>query len=71
MDIKCKCCNKTPSELDYYVNQAIAENKHLKEGQRPYTADDIAKGDGTYNPSTGQFYCFSCYIKVGMPLGTA
>ena len=71
MEIKCKCCGKKPEELSYYVNQAKEENKYLKEGQEPYTADDIAREDGTYNPSTGCFYCFSCYIKIVMSLGTA
>ena len=53
MEIKCKCCGKKPEELSYYVNQAKEENKYLKEGQAPYTADDIAREDATYNPSTG------------------
>lgn len=71
MEIKCKCCGKKPEELSYYVDQAKSENEYLKEGEKPYTADDIAREDGTYNPKTGMFYCFSCYIKIGMPLGTA
>lgn len=62
MEIKCKCCKKTPDELPYYVNQAKAEGT---------TPEAIAKEDGTYNPRTGEFYCFECYIKLGCPLGTA
>lgn len=71
MDIKCKCCGKRPEELSYYVNFAKAENEHLEPGEEPYTPERVAKEDGTYNPATGYFYCFKCYIDLGMPLGTA
>lgn len=57
---KCKGCGKTASELEYYVNIAKDEECH---------PDDIAREDGTYNRTINKFYCFSCYIKAGMPLG--
>ena len=61
-EIRCKCCQRRPEEIPYYVEVAKDEK---------CTPDQIAKEDGTYNPRTREFYCFTCYIKVGMPLGTA
>lgn len=63
MKIKCKCCGKTPNELSEYTSIAKEENM---------TPDEyVAQEEGTYNRSTGLFYCTPCYVKVGMPLGTA
>ena len=67
MRICCKICDRTPDEIDYYIDQAKSESND----KRTYTPDDIAREDGTYNPRTGHFYCFQCYIKIGMPLGKA
>lgn len=58
----CKQCGKTAEELygDWSVN--------MLEGYEP---DQYAKQDGTYNRETDLFWCDDCYIKIGMPLGTA
>lgn len=63
MEIACKCCGRKPEEIFYYVNFA----KDIK----GCTPEILAMEDGTYNPVTGKFYCNECYIKLGMPLGTA
>jgi hypothetical protein len=63
MTIKCRECGKTPAELQEYVDMAEIEGYE--------SAEEAAKTDGTYNPSTGLFYCTECYINVGMPLGKA
>ena len=61
---RCKGCGKKPSELIEYV--ALAEEEGYS------TPDEVVVNEeGTYNPKTGAFYCTSCYIKVGMPLGLA
>ena len=58
----CKICGKSAGELTEYITAAAENNT---------TPEAIAKGDGTYNYFTGKFYCTQCYIKIGMPLGTA
>lgn len=35
------------------------------------SASAMARNDGTYNPYENVFYCTSCYVKIGMPLGVA
>lgn len=62
-ECKCKRCGKKPDELLEY--QEIA--KEL--GCTPEEA--VRSEEGTYNPSTGAFYCTVCYIKAGVPLGIA
>lgn len=62
MIIKCKCCGKRPDEIEEYIDCAREEKM---------TPDKLAQTDGTFNKITGQFLCTSCYINVGMPLGTA
>lgn len=61
--IKCKICGKKPHEIKEYVGLA-KENKTTAE-------QAVIKNEGTYNYKTGLFYCTDCYIKLGMPLGTA
>lgn len=61
--ISCKCCNKTPDELEEY--------KYLAERYNSSPRDVAMAEEGTYNPRTGKFYCTECYIKVGMPTGKA
>lgn len=63
MEIMCKGCGKHPSEIQEYASAAQVED---------ITPDEyVAREEGTFNRSTGQFWCTRCYIKVGMPLGTA
>lgn len=60
---RCKGCGKEPSEITEYVSCA------KDEGISP--ADYLRREEGTYNASTGQFWCTECYCKAGMPLGKA
>lgn len=62
--MKCKCCGKKPSEINEYVVYAKIEGYDNPE-------DFVREEEGTYNPETKQFYCTQCYIKLGMPSGTA
>ena len=63
MSIQCKVCKKEPKDIAEYQRMANEENM---------TPDDIVREEeGTYNPTTGKFYCTNCYIKIGMPLGRA
>ncbi len=63
MDLKCKVCGKSPSELEEYIEMGKAEG---------LTPDEfVRQEEGTLNKQTGLFYCTDCYIKIGMPLGTA
>lgn len=63
MDLKCKVCGKSPSELEEYIEMGKAES---------LTPDEfVRQEEGTLNKQTGLFYCTDCYIKIGMPLGTA
>ena len=52
-------------DLNYNVELFVEENG--------YSDVDtyVRENEGTYNPDTGYFYCTDCYIKIGMPLGTA
>ncbi|MFA6619413.1 MAG: hypothetical protein WCT23_10145 [Candidatus Neomarinimicrobiota bacterium] len=63
MNYKCKVCGKRPDEIEEYIQ--MAEDM----GVSPFQA--IHSEEGTLNTKTGLFYCTSCYIKIGMPLGTA
>lgn len=61
--VMCKRCGKKPDEIQEYVDAAKEDNM---------TPESYVRScEGTYNPKTGLFYCTSCYIKVGMPLGKA
>ena len=64
LEIKCVGCNKKPSEISEYVDMVEA-------GEYKTANDAVRNNEGTYNPSNGHFYCTSCYIKKGMPLGIA
>lgn len=61
--VHCKGCGKTPDAIPEYV---VACRDY---GCTP--TEYVQRGEGTYNPKTGQFWCTECYIKVGMPLGRA
>ena len=63
MELRCKGCGKKPDEIDEYIVQAKVEK---------CTPDEFVwDEEGTLNRKTGQFYCTSCYIRAGEPLGTA
>lgn len=61
--VKCKICGKRPSEILEYISAAKDEDMTPE--------NYVVQEEGTYNPQTGFFYCTSCYIKIGEPLGTA
>lgn len=63
MEIKCKNCGLAPDQIDEYIDIADEEEMSPEEY--------VISEEGTYNPTTGRFYCTDCYIKVGEPLGTA
>lgn len=63
MEYKCKICGRKPDEIREYISMATYENIAPEEY--------MIREEGTLNLRTGLFYCTGCYIKIGMPLGTA
>lgn len=61
--VKCKGCKKEPAKIAEYQ---VAANK-----EKMTPTEFVRKYEGTYNVKTGLFWCSSCYIKAGMPLGIA
>lgn len=55
----CIGCNKSPDEIEEYV-EAAADANMTPEGY-------VSREDGTYNRENGHFACTDCYIKMGMP----
>lgn len=55
----CTGCNKTPNQIDEYVDAGMEEfmtpNQYVREEE------------GTYNKTNGHFLCTSCYIDAGCP----
>ena len=60
---KCIRCNKSPREIEEYVEAAALESTT----PTLYVIDE----EGTYNPINSHFYCTACYTDLGMPLGVA
>lgn len=63
MELKCKGCGKKPEDIEEYVEMGKMENMTPE--------DFVLEEEGTLNRETGLFYCTDCYVKAGMPLGTA
>lgn len=63
MIVKCKGCGRTPDEISEYVSIAKCEKMTPEEFVR--------EEEGTFNEKTGLFWCTSCYIKAGEPIGKA
>ena len=61
--IRCKECGKHPDDIEEY--QAYEDHNCIS------AVEFVQTGEGTYNSGTGFFWCTSCYINIGMPLGTA
>lgn len=55
----CTGCNKTPDQIEEYVEIA------KEEGMTPDAF--VREEEGTYNRANGHFLCTICYIKAGMP----
>jgi hypothetical protein len=63
LDIRCPVCGRRASEIREY-----------KDGGYEYGLSPerfVMQEEGTYNQENGHFYCTTCYIKLGMPLGIA
>lgn len=63
MELRCRDCHKTPSQIDEYLIAA----EDFKMSPEEY----VRREEGTLNRETGQFFCTACYVTRGMPLGTA
>lgn len=63
MAIQCKVCKREPKDLGSVVYHAKVEEMEPDEFVKEF--------DGTYNPQTEEFFCNTCYINIGIPLGTA
>lgn len=64
--IHCAVCGKMPHEIAEYIEAA----QRLQDFEEMTPAQYVAKHEGTYNRNNGKFWCTSCYISIGMPLGT-
>ena len=60
---KCRGCGKTPDQIKEYVS--IAEDEDMS------PEEYVRREEGTFNLKTGLFWCTSCYIAAGEPLGKA
>jgi len=63
VEISCLRCGQVPADIEEYVLAAKAE------GVTPEVF--VIENEGTFNASTGKFWCTECYIALGMPLGAA
>ncbi len=61
--MKCKICKKEPKDIEEYVKRANLEGISPEEFVR--------EEEGTFNDTSELFYCTKCYVKIGMPKGTA
>jgi CYTH domain-containing protein len=64
IEVKCKGCNKKPDEISEY-------NEMVEAGDYKTAEEAVRCEEGTFNSKTGAFYCTSCYIEAGCPLGKA
>ena len=64
MEVKCAVCGKSPSQIMEYASVYRSEGYKTPE-------EYVINNEGTFNKDTGKFYCTSCYIEIGMPLGKA
>lgn len=62
--IRCNGCKKHPNDIDEYTYLAELEGYSSN-------VEFVKREEGTYNRYNGHFWCTSCYIKAGMPLGVA
>lgn len=56
----CPFCNRKPSEIKEYREQAKLNEMSVE--------DYVRMDEGTYHPATDLFCCTECYIKIGLPL---
>lgn len=62
--VRCKVCKRLPKDISEY-------QERVQTGEFETEEQAVVRDEGTYNPITKQFYCTTCYVKVGMPLGLA
>lgn len=65
----CVGCGKTADQLPEYVHMADSKHPDYEGYSTPEEA--VRLNEGTYNRENNHFWCTSCYIKAGMPLGVA
>lgn len=62
-EIVCAICLHRPHDIQEYIDAAVEFDMS--------TDEYVAREEGTYNKRSRKFYCTACYIRLGMPLGTA
>ncbi len=62
-DPYCVKCHRSPKHILEYIEAA--------EDDKTDPISYLRREEGTYNPSNGHFWCTTCYVKVGTPLGVA
>ena len=74
-DVRDEVCGRLAADmtyLDHFWAESKEEVNAVEEDERQRRRIEyIRKGDGTYNPGNGHFYCDQCFIKLGMPSGRA
>jgi hypothetical protein len=65
----CVGCGKTADQLQEYKDMANPDSQ----GYEGYSTPDeaVRRNEGTFNRENNHFWCTTCYIKAGMPLGVA
>jgi hypothetical protein len=63
LTVECAGCHRTPDKISEYSPEYTGEDMTAREF--------VISEEGTYNRANGHFWCTSCYIKAGMPLGVA
>ncbi len=67
---ECRVLAADMAYLDAYWAEDLSEPKWCdEEEKRRERVEYVRHGEGTYNASTGRFWCDPCYIAIGMPMG--
>lgn len=65
----CVGCGRPPGEIQEYKDMADPDSQGY-EGYKD-AEEAVRRNEGTFNGENNHFWCTSCYIRVGMPLGVA
>jgi hypothetical protein len=73
---RCRRCGRLPEEIEEYADCCHVPSEDDGPGLAPEDLRDAARDymrfeEGTYNATTGGYWCTECYIAVGQPLGVA
>lgn len=60
---ECVGCHRAPDKISEYDPEYT--------GEEMTPLEYVIHNEGTYNRDNGHFWCTSCYIRAGMPLGIA